>query len=57
LKLEKRDHLGALDELKGMILKRFIKVFTLRIYTKLARDMSSGKPYSKYIGFIKCGIS
>jgi len=44
LKLEKRDHLGDLGELRVMILKRFIKVFTMRIYTELARDMSSGKP-------------
>jgi hypothetical protein len=35
LKLEKRDHLGDLGEGKGMILKRFIKVFTVRIYTGL----------------------
>ena len=35
MKLEERDHLGDLGEGKRMILKRIIKVFTVRIYIGL----------------------
>jgi hypothetical protein len=35
LKLEKREHLRDLGEGKGMILKRFIEVFRVRIYNGL----------------------